>query len=867
MRSPLRSKIFLFALPVLFWLASTSPVQAGFVPNQGQFVDVEGNPIPEVHFAAEVEGGKVFFKENGFSYVLLQEIEDGSLAGHRVDFDFAGAEAGVWIGEERLPGYMNYYLAHCPEGISQVPHFEALRFSSVYPGIDLVARIVEGRFKYDWVVYAGGNPNQIALEMTGQSAFSLSKDGEMSYETSVGTVTETIPEAWMEDENGVRSPVKMSWELDGHLLAFKDAPIPGAGQKLVIDPLSTWATYIGGNSFDYGRGLAYWGGFIHLTGETQSTNFPVSTGAFQVSKSGGRDAVAMKFTNTGLLVWATHYGGSSTDAGEAVDVDVNGNVAFAGRTRSGFPTSAGAHQTTGLGGDEAFLVKLNASGNRIFATYISGGSDEDALGVAVDNAQNIVVVGNTGSSSGIATAGSFQTSRSGNDDGFIVKFDPNGNRLWGSYLGGTSQDIPRDVDVDSGNNILVTGETYGNFPVGACCGNTAWQTSEGGGFGDKDIFITQIAPDGNLRNWSTYYGGGNIERGYGIAVDAADNVIVTGNCDGTGFPTTFGTVQPSWGGGGSWGNSDAVLVKFAQDGTRLWATYYGGGNYDQGMAVYAPGTNNIYMVGETASGWPAYGFDCGTICTATFCGFVVHLDGNGANRIMGTTVGGAGTFNSVLGVTADTDANIYITGFTSSTNFPVGGPNVFQSSYGGGSSDGFIGLVNADSCNAVVLEAGDLTLWGERESDNWRLEWSSEWSQDDQLWIERSLDGLHFAKLQELESHAGQLMTPVLAGGAYFRLGRLGRDGKLEHSETLHLSAESAAPFSLHRLSNQTLELRTSAEASWSLRMFDAGGRLIREFSTKSSSQTLSLEGLAGGLYFLDLVQGSQRQREKVFVH
>lgn len=840
-------------LLLLLIVSVASP--ARILPNQGQLADEQGNPIPEIRYYMPMSSGTVFFRADGFSYVLQESPEPESpedmVRGHRIDFSFGIFHQPTLETLSPIPGYANFYLPHCPEGIHQVPAYGALRYKNVYPQIDLVLRLHEGQFKYDWVVKAGGNPDDIGLEVEGHSGLSLDALHQLHIRTTIGDVVESIPAAWVQYPGGEQVEANAEWVIDGNVLRINCLNRPTGEEELVIDPLSTWATYFGANSYDYGRGVALSGTSLYVTGETQSTNFPTTVGAFQSSLAGSRDAVAMRFTTGGALVWSTYYGGGSLDAGEAVDTDALGNIYVVGRTGAGFPTSAGAYQASPAGGVEAFLLKLDPTGARLWATYLAGESEDEAYGVAVDGSNDVVVTGHTLSNNNIASAGAVQTSRSGNEDGFVMKFNAIGTRLWGTYFGGSSLDKPLAVDTDSGNNIVITGETYGNFPVGACCGNSVQQAAEGGGFGDKDVFITKLNSDGSSRLWSTYYGGPNIERGFGITVDAADNVIVTGNSDGNGFPTTFGVLQPNWGGGGTWGNGDAILMKFAPNGTRTWATYYGGNDYDQGMAVYASGTNDIYMVGETASGWPSYGMDCGTICTGLFCGFLLHIDGNGANRVMGTTVGGSGTFNSVLGVVADNDANIYITGFTSSFNFPTGGTTVYQSAYGGGSSDGFVGLYNADSCNARVLPARDMQLTGVWENDEIQLAWAANRSPGDELWLEKSLDGVEFVDSEQLQGKAGTSSDPGLNGHVlFFRLRALSPNGEWNHSEVVCVEVKGEQELSVWN--NQgILSIRFSGMEPSGIELIDLNGRVLRKARGGHAFVQMSTESLPQGVYVL----------------
>lgn len=877
-------KPFSLLLTVLLLSCTTAFAEqaAGFVPNHGQLVDAEGNPRPDILFSTTTNGATVYFFKDGFSYVL-SEVQDprerstnDEMALHRVDMRFLETNADVaLVPENARERYTNYYYTHCPDGILQVPEYGELTYRNLYPGIDLVLRSRAGALKYDFVVQPGADVHQIKWRYEGAQSITMSGD-KVTLQTSLGDIDEDIPLAYAEDANGKRLPATadfIRWQ-DGSFsfLVLTDA----MDARLVIDPLSTWATYFGGSNIDYGRGVVG-NNFIYQTGETQSNNFPVTAGAHQTTISSGRDAYVAKWNKFGGQVWTTYYGGTSTDAGEDIDMDPSGNVYITGRTRSGFPVSAGAYQTSPGGGDESFLVKFDPNGTRLWATYVGGEDNEEGRDVTVDGAGNAIVVGWTESNFQIATGGAVQTSRGGNEDIFIMKFNATGTRLWGSYYGGSSLDEAESVDTDGSNNILITGRTYGNWPVGACCGNTTWQSSKGGGFGDQDIFVLKLNPDGNQRLWSTYYGGSNIERGFGIAVDAADNVLVTGNCDGNNFPTTFGTIQPFWAGGGSWGNSDAVLVKFAPTGSRTWSTYYGGSNYDQGMSVHVIGTNEIYMVGETASGfWPSQD-PCQSGCTGTFCGFVVHLNGTGSVREMSSFIGGAGTFNSALDVHADNDKNVFITGFTSSSNFPVGG-NIFQSTYGGGSADGFLGLYNGDSCLAQVLPTEFISITAERAGADVAVQWETGVSIGlSHFEVERSVDGRAFAAVGTTSTDGGdhyRFTDPAVAPGTWFyRIRAVDFDGEESYSEVAVLrdpaSAEAPVLYPNPARDHVDIYLPEGAGQAANVRLFGAEGRLLRHVQAAAGSNFLRLElgAMAAGIYIVEVRSGAQRTRHRLLVH
>ncbi len=843
-----------------------------FIPNMGQVADLDGNLCPDVLYTSRAPGADLYFRKTGFSYVLTEpilfdergkEIPPSNGQGiHRVDLVFNNANTDVVLSPENLQeGLNNYYYAHCSEGVLNVPVFGKLTYKGLYDNVDLVIYASEDGFKYDFLIQPGGDPSVIEMEYIGAAGLSLIDEEALEIKTSLGSISETIPLSYQGSEisQSHRDKVPCSYVLDGNKIRF-EIPEWDENKLLVIDPVSTWATFYGGNGIDYGRGVAS-DNFGYQSGETASSNLPTSPGAHQVAFGGNRDAYIVKWTKAGTRLWGTYYGGTGRDASEDVAVDGNGNSFITGYAGSGFPTTAGAFQPAFTNGEDGFLVKFDPNGARLWATYLGGESNERALDVATDPSGNIVVAGYTESNFQIATAGVVQTSRSGNDDAFVMKFNTSGARLWGSYLGGSRLDEAHGVTCDASGNVIIAGRTYGNFPVGACCGNTAFQTSFGGSFGDMDMFITKLNPSGTTRLWSTYYGGPNVERAYDVEVDAAGNVIAAGNAWAN-FPSTFGTIQPFFGGG----MGDAAVVKFDPTGNRLWATYIGGSSYDLGFSVDAVGTNDIIIAGETESFFSTIN-QCQTTCSGTYCGFIVHLDGNGATRIMSTVLGGSSLFNSVLDVSVDASSNIFTTGFTNSTNYPVGGSSVFQPVYGGGSADAFMGIYNDDSCNAVILSADILELHGELVNDQVELSWNAtNGSSNDHSEVERSIDKINFERIGQhpyLSSGEQHVFndSKALAQQAqtlFYRLTSVNQNGEKHFSQIVAIALpieEGGLRLFPNPAENRlqfALPLNTE---NYSVTIFNANGmEVFRDARLEESDKgAIDISGLNSGMYIFKL--------------
>lgn len=450
-----------------------------------------------------------------------------------------------------------------------------------------------------------------------------------------------------------------------------------------------WGTYYGGSN---GDGIsstaidAYGNVFVCGTTTSADPNVIATNGSHQPNLAGGSDAFIVKFNSAGVRIWGTYYGGTGNDDADDLVVDYNGDIIIVGGTRStsGIAT-AGSHQTIYGGGDsymgDGFIVKFDSAGTRIWGTYYGGSTHDVCPSVSIDNDNSIIVGGITDSPNNIATTGSHQQTTGGSYDTFLAKFTSTGVRLWGSYYGGSSYDWGGWIVVDSNNNIVLEGCTQGSIGVISTPGSH--QQNYGGG--SFDHFIVKFNSAG-IRQWGTYYGGtGGDYDGYGLTIDQLNNIYFTGNTDSPNAIATAGSHQSSFG-----GNRDGYLVKFDSAGVRQWGTYYGGTGVEvigTTGGVTQPVISAIYLYGTTNS---TNNIASSNAYQLSLAGendtFIAKFDANGL-RLWGTYYGGSG--NDVASQLTFTSAGtINVAGSTTSTNvIGVGG---FQSTYGGGTGDGFI---------------------------------------------------------------------------------------------------------------------------------------------------------------------------------
>ncbi len=465
-------------------------------------------------------------------------------------------------------------------------------------------------------------------------------------------------------------------------------------RPLVIDPVLSYSTYLGGSDNDAGVaedrrkfGLAVdASGNAYVTGTTGSTDFPTTQHSHPTEYGGGSwDAFVTKLDAEGSLFYSTYFGGSETDTGADIAADSSGNAYVTGSTSStNFPTTANAFQTTYNAGEtDAFVAKLGADGSLLYSTYLGNSGFDVGVSITVDSLDNAYVTGTTSSANFPLKSPIQANYGGGSGDVFVAKLNTTGSALpYSTYLGGSGLDIGVSIAVDSLGNAYVTGTTASaNFPL-----QNPIQATYGG---ETDVFIAKLNASGSEMIFSTYLGGGGRDKGHSIDVDASFNAYVTGATGSTNFPTTANAFQTTY----NAGETDAYVTKLSADGTALiYSTFIGGsgGDASDGIAVDAFG--HAYVTGATSS----TDFPTVNPIQATYGGgesdtFVTKLNADGSALVYSTYLGGESEDHAIGEIAVDSSGNAYVTGYTSSLNFPT--VNAFQATYGGGAYDRFVAKI------------------------------------------------------------------------------------------------------------------------------------------------------------------------------
>jgi hypothetical protein len=599
------------------------------------------------------------------------------------------------VGVDELPGKSNYFIGNDPSNWrTNVPHYRKVKYQDVYPGIDLVYYGTnQQQLEYDFVVAPGADPKAITLNFEGADSLEVDAQGDLLLYLPDGEVRLNKLCVYQE-VSGTRQEIAGGYVLKGKNEVTFEVATYDVRNALIVDPVLSYSTYLGGSSFDRGFGIAVdAAGSAYIAGRSSSTDFPTTSGAFQTS--GGGDAFVTKLAPTGsVFIYSTYLGGSRRDEAFDIAIDTSGNAYVTGITDSfDFPTVNAFQPTFGFGTQDAFVAKLNPTGSAlIYATYLGGIGGENVFApsgaIAADVDGNAYVTGTTDSFN-FPTVSALQVTKGSSRDAFVAKFDPTGSALYSTYLGGNGTDVGSAIAVDSMGNTYVAGAAFStNFPITV----NAFQPTAPNSFTDTaDAFVTKLDPTGSALVYSTYLGGplgGSL--GFGIAVDTHGNAYVTGLTLSGNFPTTSNAFQGASGGG------DAFVTKLdttaSGSASLVYSTYLGGsgreGNRGGDIAVDVSG--NAYVTGDTNS----LNFPTADALQPAFGGiadaFVAKVNPTGSALVYSTYLGGSAS-DGALAIAVDSLDNAYLTGMTASTDFPTA--NSLQPTFGGGFDDAFVAKI------------------------------------------------------------------------------------------------------------------------------------------------------------------------------
>ncbi len=666
-----------------------------FTPNEGQWSS-------EVLFLSRTADADCWFTDDGIRFCFLRplsapeglnqvfspylESEEATVFERLVistSFLDASREA-VISGEGLLSHRSNFFLGDDPSlWRTDVPEYSRLVYNGLYPEVDVIYQPGSSSIEYDIVVHPGGRIADFRIQYEGVSSLSISEHGALLIETPWGTLTEEMPLVYQEVDD-VLVRVEAGYAVDSHgSVGFKvgsyDPEI-----DLIIDPTVelSFSSYLGGSATDYPYGAALSGQNAVITGYTNSADFPLES-AIQDTIHGETDVFITGFDPIQQeMMFSTYLGGTQADYGRGIASDEAGCIYIAGNTFSSNYPTVNPYQSQNIGSCDVFVSKLSPTGNQLlYSTYIGGSAADFAWDVAVDAESNAYISGYS-SSSDYPLVNPFQTQ---NDIQTIIvtKLNNTGNVLcYSTFLGcGQSGGNGWAIAVDSQQRASVTGFTWEeDFPL-----QNPIQSSIQG---LCDAFLTTFTQEGNEVVFSSYLGGSSMDEGRGIAIGPDDCATITGSTGSSDFPT-LNPFQPVM-----VGTKDAFVTRVDPlTAEIIFSTFLGGagGIDEEACAVFVDETGSAFVTGRAGTGFPllnpwqeTYGGE--------YDAFVTRFTPWGDTIFYSTYLGGSGT-DFGMGIVADSLGYAFVTGRTSSTDFPV--MNAFQG-YGGGEFDGFVAVFNPE---------------------------------------------------------------------------------------------------------------------------------------------------------------------------
>jgi hypothetical protein len=635
-------------------LDSQRELPLSFVPNRGQ-------TDKRVRFYTQAANHAFYFTQDK----AVLSFTKGK-RGVALQLTPLGANAGATLeASDRGPGKVNYLVG--AERHTNIPTYGEVAYRDLWPGVDLVFRGRGGVLKYELHLRPGADPSRIGLAYGGAKRLSIGKAGNLLIQTPLGTLRDSRPRSYQRVD-GKRVPVGSRYALKkgGSAYGFELGASYDPRRPLVIDPGLAYSTYLGGTGSDFGHGIGVDGsGNAYVTGDTGSSDFPTSPGAFDTSFNGGAgDVFVTKLNPAGSgLAYSTYLGGTDIENGWGIAVDGSGSAYLTGKTNSSdFPTTSEAFDTTfnPVNAQDAFVTKLDASGALAYSTYLGESAGDIGFAIAVDGSGSAYVTGVT-QGEDFPVTGLDTTINSA--DAFVTKFSPDGSSLvYSTFLGESAVDTGWGIALDASGNAYVTGQTESeDFPVTL----GAFDTSLGG---IDDLFVTKLNAAGSALAYSTYLGGAGQEFEFaGIAVDGSGNAHVTSRTESTDFPTTLGAFDTSLD-----GTSDAIVTKLNATGSTLaYSTYLGGDGDDWGRGIALDTAGNAYVTGTAnSSDFPTSvgAFDTTGINDA----FVTKLNAAGSALSYSTYLGGPSCpFESGYGIDLHASGSVFVTGVTCPSDFPT----------------------------------------------------------------------------------------------------------------------------------------------------------------------------------------------------
>lgn len=659
--------VFFLAAPLLAnQTEATAPSRADVLKKSKKlhipFIANQGERDGRVRYYASTFGGTVFVTHTGNIVYSLPGVEDAESSSHKgasirgvaLEEEIVGGKIETIRGEEKAITMVNYLKGNDPsQWKTDISTYDTVSLGEIYKGVTLKLKAYGNNVEKLFYLAPGASPELIKMKLNGAKSVRVNEGGALEVLTELGIVTFTKPFAYQEID-GERRTVDASYFLQNARTAN---PSPSFhSQQLHV---SSGQLSVSDAQFIYGFAL----------------------GKYDTTKELVIDP----------LLASTYIGGSEYDTVRSIAIGTNSDIYMTGATSSSdFPTTTGVYESSkSTYTEDVFIAKIDSElTNLLAATFLGGSSYDYGQKIIINSSGNIFVTGYTSSNDFPVTPNAYSTSFNGGAyDVFVSVFDKNLTALSAStYLGGASSDLVYSAVIDSGGSVFIAGYTSSSdFPTSS----DGYSTS----YNYDDAFIAKLNSNLSSLTASTYLGGSAYDRINSVTIDADGYLYVCGKTASSDFPTTTEAYDPAYNDTGN--IEDAFVAKLDADLTNLIAsTYLGGATYDYGNAIAIDHEGNIFVAGSTGStAFPTVSNSYDIVANGGTDAFVSKLSGNLSKLIASTFLGGSSA-DSINDISVDSTGNVYVTGKTASSDFPVSTKG-YDTSFGG-DSDAFVAKFNED---------------------------------------------------------------------------------------------------------------------------------------------------------------------------
>jgi len=626
------SKLRTFVFGILFFVFVLDSYATAPVANSGLSFERNKAQWPsQVLFKADIPSGRMFLERNKLTFVYhntedlekchkIHEAESSEeiiaaastkIRCHSFKVNFLGSSEATKVnGEQIKEEYRNYFIGNDKsKWASNVEVFDGVRYSKIYPSIDLSVYSYNGMPKYDFILNANADLRNISLSYEGVNCLAI-EDGNLKVITSVNEIIEQKPNAYQE-VNGQTIEFRSKYKLKGNIVSFEilssyDRTIP-----LIIDPLITAATYLGSTSTVLGCCATYDSqGNIYGGGVSYGNGYPVTIGAFDVSFNSITDISICKLNPTGSsLLYSTFLGGEWVEWPQSLIVNSDNELCIFGATGSiDFPTSSGCYDNSLNGGRDIVISHLNEFGSLLLGSTFIGGDDADGC---LDSAR----------------------------------------------FGGGIRPTGEIITDSSGNIYAVSLSLSSNFPI------TPGARSHVAG---EDVVVFKLNADCSNLLWSTCIGGTDNDRGSGIRSLKLGDIVITGSTNSLDFPSTPGAYHTSYQGG----TNDGFITRISPfSNSIVSSSFYGTDVDDKSSLIDIDSSDNVYIYGQTLGNIPI--ITANTFGVAGSRNFIAKLNPLLSTLVFQTVIGNMTGIGKRLTPTAfcvDTCENIYLSGYYNAGN-------------------------------------------------------------------------------------------------------------------------------------------------------------------------------------------------------